>query len=536
MKIRLRAIPVMAAAILLFIGLGACGSNAPASGSGGSSAPGGSAASTVIPQLTGGDVNFYSNIDPNKTQGCNDSYCGLFMEHLFNLGQGNVLEPELATSVSQPNSLTYTYHLRHGVKFWDGNPMTSADVVYSLDYQSKPGVPTSVYFANVKSIVADGPDTVVITLKQPDAGWKYSLSYEGVIFEKSFALAHPSDLGNPGVLIEATGPWEIKSLDPTRGMELSANPHWWGGKIPVQHITVRYFSTETSEALAMRSGEIDVAFPQDGKAFASVSGQNPTSFSAPGVNFFAMDANVGPWADVHVRRAVAYTLNRTALIAANGGPVTAMPTSQIIQPAQLLTLGSQSQVNTLFNSLPQYPYDLATARQEMAQSAYPHGFSAVTEVGPISNYPNVVQAVAAELRPIGITLKIQQVSVAKYLADYSASSGPPGGDMYGGLGAVSPDPSILPSYMVGTAATYNVARYTPAWSTPLLASGLATSDPARRMSIYGQLLKQVDTDVPYVPLFSSYSFVALSSKYTLPPFPDYAAFFSWALNLKRSSA
>jgi hypothetical protein len=56
------------------------------------------------------------------------------------------------------------------------------------------------------------------------------------------------------------------------------------------------------------------------------------------------------------------------------------------------------------------------------------------------------------------------------------------------------------------------------------------------MSIYGQLLKQVDTDVPYVPLFSSYSFVALSSKYTLPPFPDYAAFFSWALNLKRSSS
>ena len=185
------------------------------------------------------------------------------------------LEPELATSVSQPNSLTYTYHLRHGVKFWDGNPMTSADVVYSLDYQSKPGVPTSVYFANVKSIVADGPDTVVITLKQPDAGWKYSLSYEGVIFEKSFALAHPSDLGNPGVLIEATGPWEINSLDPTQGMELSANPHWWGGKVPIQHITVKYFSTETSEALAMRSGEIDVAFPQDGKAFASVSGAEP---------------------------------------------------------------------------------------------------------------------------------------------------------------------------------------------------------------------------------------------------------------------
>jgi peptide/nickel transport system substrate-binding protein len=529
MKFRSRAIPiitVMAAAILLITGLGACGSSTPA----------GSVASMTIPQLTGGDVNFYSNVDPNKTQGCNDSYCGLFMEHLFQLGQGNSLEPELATSVSQPNSLTYVYHLRHGVTFWDGNPMTSADVVYSLDYQSKPGVPTSVYFANVKDIAANGPYTVVITLKQPDAGWKYSLSYEGVIFEKSFALAHPSTMGNPGVLIEATGPWEIKSLDPTRGMELAANPHWWGGKVPVQHISVKYFSTETSEALAMRSGEIAVAFPQDGKAFASVSGTKLTSFSAPGVSFFAMDANAGPWADAHVRRAVAYALNRTDLIAANGGPLTARPTSQIIQPAQLLTIGTPTQVNSLLNSLPQYPYDLAKARQEIAKSAYPHGFTAVTEVAPLSNYPNVVQAIAAELRQIGISLTIHEVSVTQYLTDYSASSGPPGGDMYGGLGAVSPDPSILPSYMVGTAATYNVARYTPAWSNPLLASGLATSDPTRRLAIYGQLLKQVDADVPYVPLFSGYSFVALSSKYTLPPFPDYAAFFSWALNLKQAAS
>jgi peptide/nickel transport system substrate-binding protein len=530
MKFRLRAIPAMAAAVLLLIGLGACGSGAPPKGSGSSAA-----SSATIAQLTGGDVNFYSNVDPNKTQGCNDNYCGLFMEHLLQLGQGNTLEPELATSVSQPNSLTYVYHLRHGVTFWDGNPMTSADVVYSLDYQSKPGVPTSVYFANVKSIAADGPDTVVITLKQPDAGWKYSLSYEGVIFEKSFALAHPSTMGNPGVLIEATGPWEIKSLDPTRGVELTANPHWWGGKVPVQHISVKYFSTETSEALAMRSGEIDVAFPQAGRTFASLSGAKLTAYSAPGVNFFAMDANVGPWADIHVRRAVAYALNRADLVAADGGALTARPTSQIIQPAQLLTIGTPKQVDTLLNSLPQYPYDLAKARQEIAESAYPHGFTAVTEVGSFFNYPNEVQAIAAELRPIGITLKIQEVSITKYFNDYSASSGPPGGDMYGGLGAVSPDPSILPSYMVGAAATYNVARYMPTWSNSLLASGLATSDPTRRLAIYGQLLKQVDADVPYVPLFSGYSFVALSSKYTLPPFPDFAAFFSWALGIKAAS-
>ena len=534
MKLRLRAIPAMAAAILLLIGLGACSSSsAPATGSGGSSS--GSASSTTIAQLTGGDVNFYSNVDPNKTQGCNDNYCGLFMEHLLQLGPGNTLEPELATSVTQPTPLTFVYHLRRGVTFWDGSPMTSADVVYSLDYQRKPGVPTSVYFANVKSIAADGPYTVVITLEQPDAGWKYSLSYEGVIFEKSFALAHQGTMGNPGVLIEATGPWEIKSLDPTRGMELAANPHWWGGKVPVQHISVKFFSTETSEALAMRAGEIDVAFPQGGKSFTASSGAKVTSWSAPGINFFAMDAKVGPWADVHVRRAVAYALNRTAIIAANGGPSTAAPATEIISPSQLLTLGTQSQVNALLTALPQYPYDLAKARQEMAESAYPHGFSAVTETANLASFPTVLQAIVAELQQIGISLKVQETSVTKWIGDADSTGTPPGGDMYISLGAVSPDPSILPSYMVGSAATYNTAHYAPAAANSLLAQGVATSDGAQRLAIYGRLLNQVATDVPYVPLFSAYSFTALSSRYTLPPFPDYAAFFSWALGIKAVS-
>jgi peptide/nickel transport system substrate-binding protein len=529
----------MAAAVLFLITLGACSSSAPptaSSGADSASAPGsGSASSAPIAQLTGGDVNFYSNVDPNKTQGCNDNYCGLFMEHLLQLGAGNTLKSELATSVTQPNSLTYVYHLRRGVTFWDGSPMTSADVVYSLDYQSKPGVPTSVYFENVKTIAADGPDTVVITLKQPDAGWKYSLSYEGVIFEKAFALAHPTTMGNPGVLIEGTGPWEIKSLDPTSGMELTANPHWWGGKVPVQQISVKFFSTETSEALAMRAGEIDVAFPQGGNSFASASGAKVTSWSAPGLDFFAMDAKVGPWADPHVRRAVAYALNRTAIIGANGGPSTAAPATEIINPSQLLTLGSQSQVNTLLAGLPQYPYNLAKAKQEMAESAYPHGFTAVTETANLATFPTVTQAIAAELQQIGITLKVQETSVDKWIADAGTAGTPPGGDMYISLGAVSPDPSILPSYMVGSAATYNTAHYTPPAANSLLAQGVATSDGAQRLAIYGQLLKQVATDVPYVPLFSAYSFTALSSKYTLPPFPDYPAFFSWALGIKAAS-
>jgi peptide/nickel transport system substrate-binding protein len=245
-----------------------------------------------------------------------------------------------------------------------------------------------------------------------------------------------------------------------------------------------------------------------------------------------MNTTMAPWSDVHVRRAVAYALNRSDIIAAYGGPLTATPASSLISPAELATIGTQAQVSAVFSSVPQYPYDLGKARQEMAQSAYPHGFTATTTIdngGAGPNGPNVDQVIAAELHKIGITLKISEVPASQYFSDYDNA---PGGDLYAQFGAVSPDPSVFPSYCLGSAATLNVAHYVNKSISTLLADGLATSSPARRLAIYEQVLKQVATDVPYVVLFSPNAFTALSSKYTLPPFFVYPGFFSWALHLR----
>jgi len=377
---------------------------------------------------------------------------------------------------------------------------------------------------------------VVVKLKQPDAGWKYTPSYEGVIFEKSFAEAHQGTMGNPGVLIQATGPWQLTSYDSTRTMELTANPHWWGGKVPIQHITVKYFSTETSMALAMRSGEIDLAFPSNGKTFEAAAGTGATltSWSPPSIYFVSMNVKAAPFDDIHVRRAVAYALNRTDLIAANGGALTATPQSTLIPPSQLQTLGTQTEVNAVLNGLPQYPFDLARAKQELAQSKYPHGFTAKTEIDNFGNDVEVIQAIGAELQKIGISLQISQVSSAQWSKDFT--NGNLGGIAYTAFYAASPDPSIFPSYLLGNASTYNMSRYAPSSIDTLMESGLADSAPAQRLADYGQLLKNVATDLPYVVLFAGHNYTEVSTKYTLPPFSVYPAFSSWALHLKEKAS
>ncbi len=129
MKLRNVAL-VLSAALCAIVGL------APPSGA--EPAPG-LRPSVTIPLLRVGDSFAYSTLNPNQTQGCATDVCALSMERLMAFNpSGTAVHPELAASVEEPNTVTYIYHLRQGVRFWDGDEMTSADVVASLDYQRAP--------------------------------------------------------------------------------------------------------------------------------------------------------------------------------------------------------------------------------------------------------------------------------------------------------------------------------------------------------------------------------------------------------------
>jgi peptide/nickel transport system substrate-binding protein len=472
----------------------------------------------VIPLLRVGWTSGRATLDPAKSYG---AFQFPIYDHLLQFGPTGQLVPDLATSVSQPSPATYVFQLRHGVKFWDGSELTSADVVNALSYERVPSKsPDNVaaYLRAVKSIAAKGRYTVVIVLKQANAAFKYGLAYgAGSIFERKFQLAHKATFGQPGTLTMATGPWIPVSFDPTSGIELNANPHWWGGKVNIQHISMKYFADETSEALAFRAGEIDVAFPFSAQAFATAAATKLiTVQSTATIDIFGMNTTVAPWSDLHVRRAVAYALNRAALITAAGTPAAAATT--LILPQQLRMLGSAARVKALLRSLPSYPYNLAAAKRELAQSAYPHGFTASLDTCQFGPLVPVSEAIAGQLKPIGIDLKINS-SCQKFSTDLTNPKTPL---VYTDFVNPIPDPSTWPTTFLGSKNTppsgYNVANYTPPSVDTLLAAGLATSNPGKRLAIYGKLLKNLATDVPYLVLFTEDSSLALSSKFAWPTF------------------
>jgi peptide/nickel transport system substrate-binding protein len=462
----------------------------------------------------------------------------LVLEPLLVLNDANSLSPWLAQSWSQPSPTTYVYNIRHGVTFSDGNELTAQDVAFSLNFYRHTGSADQYNFpTDLKSITAPSRYTVRVTLTHPDAAWAVvpAASQLG-IFEQKFYEAHKSTFGQPGTGVVGTGPWQLTSLDPTTGAELSANPHYWGGQPAISHVSWKFFSSETNEALAFRAGDVDVAFPTDDRSFSTTAGTKLVT--APGavtVGALALNVLSKPWNDVHVRRAVAYALDKPALINAYGGY--ASPQSTLITSAMLQTIGSTSQVSQLVAAVPPYAYDLSKAKAEMAQSSYPNGTTATLFTDNGSADVNTSQAIVAQLQRIGIRAKLKVEQSAALTSQWLGKDRAAVPSGFGLYGAVSMDPGEGFDYALGsknaTAGNWNTTN----WSTPafdrLLTAGFATSDSGQRLSVYRRLLTQLANSGTVDPIFLSSAAAAVSSTYTWPTFSStWQLKAPWPLGLK----
>lgn len=508
--IRRRLLAVTTTLAVIPLALSACSSQK----SSGSDDPG----SATIPLLRVAAPVPEKTLDPAKTLGGGSLNVG-FLERLFTFNADHELEPQLATKMTNPDPTTYEYQLREGVKFWDGTEMTSEDVVHSLKYQADPQFGTASFYASMKSIEAVDRYRVRITLNEPDASWQYLLAWQGSIFEKKFQQENKETFGDPGTLVMGTGPWKVDSFDPTKSLELSANPDWWGGEVPVKKISQQFFENDTSAALAFRADQVDVVFPGDARVFESTSGSKVEVSDSCQQGFLSLNANIGPWKDPHVRRAVAYALNKQDIITAAGGYRS--ESNYFIPPDQLRILGSQSDVDAVLDDVPQYEYDLDKAKAEMAQSAYPDGFSATTEAtsSAFGDFVTTSQAIAGQLEKIGIDLEVKKLPLEEWFS--TVLYGPKvHGIVFTTIACPTPDPGWYPGYLLGSKAATNEGANMADYKSPeidaLITKGITATDSSDRLATYGELMNQVATDLPYIPLYQNQLYLGLASKYSWP--------------------
>lgn len=171
------------------------------------------------------------------------------------------ITPNLASSFSNPDPLTWVYELRDDVTFWDGTPMTAEDVAWSLNHSIEDETAFYGYlFSSVESIEATGEHEVTVRLTTPDYLFNEELaSYAGVVVQKEFYEENADAVGTPEVGLMCTGPYQFEEWLQGQSISVSRYDDYWNEDVPLQVDSIEFTFVTDDSAITqgLLSGQID---------------------------------------------------------------------------------------------------------------------------------------------------------------------------------------------------------------------------------------------------------------------------------------
>src|SRR6266566_5184065 len=348
--------------------LAACGSSGTSSSpSGGSSSAAGKAGAVI----KAGIVTPTAAINPVTVadQGGEDMLAQTG-EFLTLSTQTLTLQPVLATSWT-PNSTSdvWTFKIRQGVKFHNGQALTADDVVYTYQLHTNPKGGSNALSAFGGVLVPAGvkkvdDSTVEFHLSAPNGNFPYLTSsdnYNMIIIPKGYDPAkwESTFLG--------TGPFKLGSYTAKSGATFTRNESYWGKKALPSQTVFTFYDTQNPSILALTGGTIDVVgqFAVSGAQELLTGNYNVIKLKSSAHRELSMRCDQGPFTDPRVRQAVALTINRPAIVQAlfKG----------------YADVGNDSPFAPVFpstdTSVAQRTMDMAKARSLLAAAGHPNGFS-----------------------------------------------------------------------------------------------------------------------------------------------------------------
>jgi peptide/nickel transport system substrate-binding protein len=309
----------LSVAVLTAVTLAACGS-AKKSNNGGSSGAG-----NASKPITIGTTDQVISLDP---AGSYDNGSLLLEDNLYqflmNVPAGKTgPEPDAAQKCSFTAPTEYTCTLKPNQKFSNGDPLTAEDVVFSFTRIGKinnPNGPVSL-IGNMASVTAQGTDTVVFKLKNPnDQTWPFVLGTSAgpIVDSKVF----PAKKLLPDSKVIGSGPYAIDSYQKNQLVQYKANPNYSGPNTPkTAQITVKYYTTSDNMKLDVQSGAIDIAWrtltPVDIASLKSDSNVKVLTGSGGELRYIVFNLKTMPGDNdaqkLAIRRAMAYSVDRNDL-------------------------------------------------------------------------------------------------------------------------------------------------------------------------------------------------------------------------------
>lgn len=443
----------------------------------------------------------------------------LMCESLLLQAPGGALKPGVAT-VSTPSPTTMVFTLRPGVKFWDGHPVTPADVVYSLDRNTDPklGGFYGPVFSRVSSIAATGSDQVTITLKQPDYWLEGELaSMPGIIIEKSFAQQQGKNYGTPAGRIMCTGAYMFKSWNPGVGVVAVANPHYWNSsaKPLVQQITIKGAPDVSAFTSAMLTNGIQGSYNFALPTLDQLKGSSSVKvYQGPGwsTDAFIISNFKGALGDVRVRRALSMALNRQGIINSVYRGAALMP-RWLSNPG---TFGYGTSVfAAAYDSSPLLSQNIAAAKKLVQQAGVAGQTITIGTSSQLANIAAVTGAYQAAGQAIGLKVALKSVSAQNFINFFTDPKARAGID---GFPTVNygdyADPAALLSTVVLPDGSQNYTGFNDPKITSALDQARGTADPAKRAALVAQAEKLTVQQMPWIPNAQPTSLLLLNKSLT----------------------
>jgi peptide/nickel transport system substrate-binding protein len=439
-----------------------------------------------------------TNLDPRVGTDAQSEFIDeLLFDSLVRKDQHFNLVPSVAERWDIPDPQTYVFHLRPGLRFHDGCPLTSKDVKWTLD-STRNGTVTTIKGATYKLVDRiETPDdlTVVMHLTEPFAPLLWNLS-EGAFGIVPYGSG--KDFKNHPI---GSGPFRFVRFDQDSQVVIERNDQYWGQRPRLERIRFAIVPDDTTRALELRKGSADIAaansFPTD-MVRALERERNIVIERHPGTSlqYLAFNLRDPILKDVRVRQALAYAIDRESMLRYLFSGFGRLSNS--VLPPEHWAYDDDG---------PHYPHDPARANALLDAAGYPRGkdgvrFHLTMKTSTVDIARLLAAVLQQQLRQAGIALDIRSFEFATFYSDVTKGNF----QLYSlrWIGYPNQDPDIFED-------AFHSASFAPKranrgyYSNPevdrLIEEGRRTLDQSRRREIYAQVQRILARDLPYIDLW-----------------------------------
>jgi oligopeptide transport system substrate-binding protein len=427
--------------------------------------------------------------------------------------------PDLAESYDvSKDGLTYTFKLRHGVKFHNGREMKAADVKYSLERTCNPDTqsPGAGYYGAIKGfddfqkakkdlagVTAPDDYTVKIELAHPDATMLHLMALNfSFVVPKEEVEKYGADFGKHPV---GTGAFKMTEWTSGQKIVFERNKDYYNKGLPhLDKITFEIGQEPVVALLRLQKGEVDIAGDGIPPAKYAEVLKDPASKDLVTIvdqlqtGYVTMNVNIPPFDKVEVRQAVNMAINKDRIVKLINNR--AVPANQPLPPA----------MPGYDKSYKGYKYDPIKAKLLLAKAGQPLGFTTDLYVQNVDPNPRIAQAIQQDLAKIGIKANIKSLDQGNVIAAGGKKDGAPM-IWSGGMAWIAdfPDPSNFYTAILGCGGAvdggWNWSWYCNKDLDARADKANAMADPAQadaRAAEWGKIFIDVMKDAPWAPVFN----------------------------------